>query len=238
MNFLCSSDPENEFLEAMNTLEREKIKERENINKPKVFQNNKNQNNKVKEKETLNNKNNLNNNNISSKHEKKSSILEIIDYPYMENKNNNLNKNSKINSDLTDINCETQLYMEYTKNYMFTLNKGNYIKNNENKYENNNKFINNNLTNRNNINKNEEENIDNKNNSSNSLIINNDYNVSIISNTFLNNELEHNHKPSIKNNNNNNFINIKYNPKNKRKIDKNRKNSIPFTKTRYSNDTI
>ena len=251
MNFLCSSDPENEFLEAMNTLEREKIKEKENIsiNKPNIFMNNKNPNNILIEKETLENKNNLNYfNNISSKHEKKSSILEIIEYPYMDNNTNHLKKNSKLNSDLTDINCETQLFMEYTKSYKYTINKGDFINYNDNKVENNNKFINYNLKNRNNINKKEEKN--NENNSNNSLIINNDYNVSIISNIsgfnlndknsnnntqHLNNELEKNDKASIKKNNN--YINIKHNPNDKRKTDNNRKHSIPFPKNRYSNDT-
>ena len=164
MNFLCSSDPENEFLEAMNTLEREKIKEKENIsiNKPNIFMNNKKPNNILIEKETLENKNNLNYfNNISSKHEKKTSILEIIEYPYMDNNTNHLKKNSKLNSDLTDINCETQLFMEYTKSYKYTINKGDFINYNDNKVENNNKFINYNLKNRNNINKKEEKNKEN-----------------------------------------------------------------------------
>ena len=236
MNLFCSRDSEDEFLEAINTLERSKIKQNENVNK-KHLKNNKNNNISkdsiiLKEIIQSNNKEKAKN----SKHKKKSTILEILEYPYNENDKNKSNRKSKINSNITDVNLETQLLMEYNEKCNENLYKG------LNSYLNDNKvrFVNNEV---NNLKKNMEKNINNfdiENNSKNSIIINDDYNSSISSSLYdldIDEKIPQNEFSQL-NNRKKDYINIKKNnTTNPHKLQNYRKYSIPFTKNRYSKDT-
>ena len=69
-------------------------------------------------------------------HKKNSTLLEIIEYPYKEN---NSNHKSKINSNITNVNCETQLLMEYSSKYKKNFNAEELRNKNENKI----KYVNN-----------------------------------------------------------------------------------------------
>ena len=180
MNLFCSRDPDDEFLEAMNTLERLKSKQGEKDNKNKNLSK---ESKIIKEISKKNNNEKLENIN----HKKNSTLLEIIEYPYKEN---NSNHKSKINSNITNFNCETQLLMEYSNKYKKNFDTKKLSNKNENKI----KYVNNDVKI---FNENVEKNIndfDKENNSSNSIIINNDYNISIISNIYELNINEKNHE--------------------------------------------
>ena len=137
MNLFCSRDSEDEFLEAINTLEKLKLKQNEKDNEKYLDYNTINNSSKESKiiKEIV--KKNSNEKAKNIKHKKKSTILEIIEYPYNENNKNNPNKKSKINSNITDINCETQLLIEYSNKYKENL----YTELISNKNENKNKHI-------------------------------------------------------------------------------------------------
>ena len=212
MNILCSSQSDNEFIEAMNTLEQKK----------------QNQNQKnfdyFKEMKEGQNKQNL---------KKNSSILEIIDYPFIQSSRKLSEIHLHGDSNITNKNGETELMIEYTTKYMNTTNNyinnynaklnDNIIKNNKeidktkknskleiiNKLNNNNKYIKQPQPNNDSL----------KDLSNDTLIINNDYNSSIISqiNNFngsnINSKLLNFSKSTNKLyksvNNNNNLVKLK-----------------------------
>ena len=226
MNILCSPEPEREFIEAMNTLEKEKIKEIE--------------------KHNLNNKLNTDTDTDKSPNQiisfttreqslnvfktnlkKTLSILEIIDYPFSQNSGKKSEIHLQGESNITDKNGETELMIEYTKKYMNTNNFG--INLNENNINGNNKLNNYNfeklikadIFNKNNNNNNNNESVDSFSNDI--IIINNDYNTSIISeiNNFKNkifsncdcsilNKSKVKNKLNIKDNEANNYLGKKY----------------------------
>ena len=236
MNLFCSRDSEDEFLEAINTLERLKLKQNEKDNKKYLEKTNNYNISKdsiiLKEIVQSNYKEKAKN----SKHKKKSTILEILEYPYNENDKNKSNRKSKINSNITDVNLETQLLMEYHEKCKENLYKG------LNSYLNDNKvrFVNNEF---NNLKKNMEKNInifDIENNSKNSIIINDDYNSSISSSLYdldIDEKIPQNEFSQL-NNRKKDYINIKKNnTTNPPKLQNYRKYSIPFTNNRYSKDT-
>ena len=218
MNIFCSPEHEREFIEAMNTLENEKIKETEKNNLNNNYNQLKyssNQNISLTKRESSINefKHNL---------KKSLSILEIIDYPFKQNSR----KKSKIHlqdeSNITDKNGETELLIEYTKNYMNVNNFGNKLVN-----ENNNIILNNNNFEKLKIKKVSTYNTNNNNDSisncsNETVIINNDYNQSNISViNICNNKIYSKdnssilNKPKItnfkKNGINNSFIRMKLN---------------------------
>ena len=106
MNILCSSQSDNEFIEAMNTLEQKK--QSQNQNNFDYF----------KEMKEGQNKKNF---------KKNSSILEIIDYPFIQSSRKLSEIHLHGDSNITNKNGETELMIEYTKKYMNTTT--NYINN-------------------------------------------------------------------------------------------------------------
>jgi hypothetical protein len=257
MKFFCPIDFENDYLEAMNILEMQKGNQKENYNNENISE----KNNKrkfchefqiIKENEQNNKVKNFNN-----KHKKKSSILEVIEYPYIENNKDYMNKNSKLNSDVTNINSETLLLMEYSIKHNYNLNQAYFSNINGKEVYNKNIPINKENQRQNDITKKEGKNIkyfDNDESSSDSLIINEDYNFSFISNCFNSQhndkiyssnfqqlkpiDKEHNLTKKIKKANSfvtkkNHLINKK-----KQKTYNKRNYSNLFPKQRYSRDTI
>ena len=261
MKLFCSSDPDDGIIEALNTLENKKIKEKEKI----IHLNSKNSS--LAE--------------IKHNSKKSSSLLEIIDYPFSYNSRKISEIHIKGESNITDKNGETELMIDYINNYM-----------NKNNLNGNILFKNNILDNYNKQLKLKKENkryTDSNNNInddySDSLIINNDYNCSIISqnNNNGNKKKKYSNKTNIENspllnnskilniinnidinNNNNNIIKkrdslvknsflsnkIKKNKKYLQHPSKNdsinnsilcktntSKKSIPFNKNNYSKDT-
>jgi hypothetical protein len=258
MKYFCPQDFEKDYFEAMNILEKQKDSQKENYNNENICE----KNNKdkychefkvLKENEKLNNKIKL----LNGKHKKKSSIFEVIEYPYIENNKNHLRKNSKLNSDLTNINSETLLLMEYNGNYISDSHQGNFSNFDAKKVYNKNLSINRDNTKQNEIKKSLEQNINiNEKSSNDSSIINNDYNFSFISSLFeskhndkihstnfqqLNNrlkpiELKQNLPKKIKKANS--YICKKNNLISKKKTYNQRNYSNLFNKNRYSRDTI
>ena len=111
---ICTSEDENDFSLAMNILENEKAKQNEKISESNIYSSSKitsspNQNNMADPsiKELKENIHNL---------KKNSSNLEIIDYPFIQNKSPSELK-LKVESNLTCMNHETELMIEYINNY-------------------------------------------------------------------------------------------------------------------------
>ena len=111
---ICISEAENDFNLAMNILEKEKVKQNEKIYESNNFSSSKNtsypnQNNMVEPslEKLEENIQNL---------KKNSSNLEVIDYPFIQNKSPKKIK-LKVESNLTCMNNETELMIEYINNY-------------------------------------------------------------------------------------------------------------------------
>ena len=239
MNNFCLSAQENDFIEAMNTLENEKRKLKENNNEKCNDSNHinlvRNLNYSPNKIFSLTNKVSSFNeiNEIKHKLKKNSSLLEIIDYPFSQNSNKISEIHFQGESSITDKNGETELMLEYTKKYKNKFNNIN--QNSQNKIKYNKEIKKNNINNNNkiidNINQN---NIKDVNEgsilsySNETIIINNDYNTSIITeiknwnnNFYLDNNKKNNknYKSMLKNrqimykkiNNNNIFNNSKNN---------------------------
>ena len=184
MNIYCSSSQDDEFLEAMNTLENGKSKQNEKYNYYSQLNFVDNNNNNSPKKINFLTTRDPTLTGINTKKHKNSSFLEIIDYPFSQNKRRISEIHLQTDSNITDKNGETELMIEYINKYM--KDSKNSIKNYQNK-------INDNITFRNNLIDNQKNdnfnicNILNNNNdnslnsySNNSIIINNDYNTSII----------------------------------------------------------
>ena len=111
---ICTSELENDFSLAMNILENEKAKQNEKISESNIYSSSKNtyspnQNNMAAPsfEELKENIHNL---------KKNSSNLEIIDYPFIQNKSPSEIK-LKVESNLTCMNHETELMIEYINSY-------------------------------------------------------------------------------------------------------------------------
>ena len=173
MNIYCCSSQEDEFIEAMNTLENEKRKQNEKYNYYSQLNFVYNNNNFPKKINSLDTRDpSLTGININR--HKNSSFLEIIDYPFSQNKSSNI----------TDKNGETKLMIEYINKYM--KDSKNNIKNYQNKINDNIILKNNLIDNQKNENFNICNILNNNNDdslnsySNNSIVINSDYNASII----------------------------------------------------------
>jgi hypothetical protein len=276
MNIYCSSSQEDEFIEAMNTLEKEKSKQNEKYNYYSQLNFVENNDNSPKKSNFLTTRD-LSLTGINIKKHKNSSFLEIIDYPFSQNKRRISEIHLQTDSNITDKNGETELMIEYINKYM--KDSKNSIKNYQNKINGNITFRNNLIDNQKNhnfnicniINNNDDNSLNSY--SNNSIIINNDYNTSIISemklnkNIWINSEkitaLNKKKYEKILSINNKNCINGKafknscyLSNKDKkanihiyRELSKNdftnnsklccygSKNSIPYNRNSYSNDT-
>ena len=257
MKFFCPIDFEKDYLEAMNILEKQKENQKENYNNENIPKKN-NKRNFCHELQII--KENEQNNKVKKcigKHKKKSSILEVIEYPYIENKKDDISKNSKNNSDVTNMNSETLLLMEYSIKHNYNLNQAYFSNINGKEVYNKNISINKENQKQNNITKKERKNIkyfDNDKSSSDSLIINEDYNFSFISKCFNSQHNDKIHssnfqqlKPIDKEHNLTKKIKKAYsfvtkkNPsinKKKQKTYNKRNYSNLFPKQRYSRDTF
>ncbi len=181
MKLFCSSDPDDGIIEALNTLENKKIKEKE------------------KEKGNIIHLNTKNSSLAEIKHKSKksSSLLEIIDYPFTYNSRKISEIHIRGESNITDKNGETELVIDYINNYMNKNNLNGNILFKNNILDNYNKQLN--------LNKENKRYTDSNNNInddySDSLIINNDYNCSIISqnNNSGNKKKEYSNKTNIEN---------------------------------------
>ena len=190
MNIIfCSSNQEDELLEAINTLEKEKIKQNEKNNYYSQLNTIRNSNYSPNKINSLTTRDpSLTGINLK-KHilKKNSSLLEIIDYPFSQNSRRISEIHLQSDTNITDKNEETELMIEYTNKYMNQ--PKNIINNYQNKVKDNIIYKNNLIDNQNcqninfNINNNnvKDINVDSIDSYSNStLIINNDYNTSMI----------------------------------------------------------
>ena len=209
---ICISEEENDFNLATNILEKEKAKQNEKISESNNYSSSKNTSspnqNNVQDPSLEKLKENFHN------LKKNSSNLEIIDYPFIQNKASSEIK-SKVESNLTCMNHETELMIEYINNYKSLhdnlmkniqnnidqkINYRKYLFDNYNfekliKQENKNSNDNNEKTN--NINQNNKYSI--KNYSENTFIIDNDLDYTKSEDNNLNNK-----KNNLDNNNNEN----------------------------------
>ena len=257
MNLLCSSNQENEFIEAMNTLENEKIKQNQKNNSP---------NNLISL--TTRDPSLTGINELKHNLKKTSSILEIIDYPFGQNSRKISEMHFKGESSLTDKNGETELMVEYMNKYKNQSNNvfKKYKKGNK-AFLNKNIIVNQNFKIINKYNNDTKSNIfkdiiyNSSNNYINNKIISED-NISFLTSQKFTNELDINsnnndnnniclvsYKSTLKDSSiSNKYKNVKnYKTYNYSKNDslnnskyycKESKNSIPFNKKSYSNDTI
>jgi hypothetical protein len=111
---ICISEAENDFNLAMNILEKEKVKQNEKIYESNNFSSSKNTSSPNQNNMAEPSLEKLKENNHNLK--KNSSNLEIIDYPFIQNKSPKKIK-LKVESNLTCMNNETELMIEYLNNY-------------------------------------------------------------------------------------------------------------------------